>query len=227
MIGVPALWQLLHRRLTQELAAFPVRSRRPSGARCAPRAAQPHSIQRREAPLLAHPQPFGGKLRLLVSGGQRLSEEVRKAFHELGFDLTEGYGPHRGAPVLSVTVPRTDAAREAWAAAPASKSASRTRTPRDGEVLRKVRTFWPRHISDDQRHGASGSFPRSAGLRTSDVRSTSRALTRSSKTELGHPTFGPFAKHLADSLGVGSSMRISTPGSAGPASVRTCSPDRH
>jgi len=29
---------------------------------------------------------------LLVSGGSASSEEVQKAFHELGFDLTEGYG---------------------------------------------------------------------------------------------------------------------------------------
>jgi len=30
---------------------------------------------------------------------------VQKAFHELGFDLTEGYGLTEASPVLSVTVP--------------------------------------------------------------------------------------------------------------------------
>jgi len=44
-------------------------------------------------------------LRLLVSGGSALPEEVQTAFHELGFDLTEGYGLTEAAPVLSVTLP--------------------------------------------------------------------------------------------------------------------------
>ena len=48
---------------------------------------------------------FGGRLRLLVSGGSALPQEVQKAFHELGFDLTEGYGLTEAAPVLSVTAP--------------------------------------------------------------------------------------------------------------------------
>src|SRR2546421_476719 len=48
---------------------------------------------------------FGGKLRLLVSGGSTLPEEVQRAFHELGFDLTEGYGLTEASPVLSVSMP--------------------------------------------------------------------------------------------------------------------------
>jgi long-chain acyl-CoA synthetase len=48
---------------------------------------------------------FGGRLRLLVSGGSALTEEVHTAFHELGFDLTEGYGLTEAAPVLAVTLP--------------------------------------------------------------------------------------------------------------------------
>jgi long-chain acyl-CoA synthetase len=45
---------------------------------------------------------------LLVSGGAALPEEVHKAFHELGLDLTEGYGLTEAAPVLSVTMPRNE-----------------------------------------------------------------------------------------------------------------------
>src|SRR5438093_2472531 len=107
MIGVPALWQLLHRRLTQELAA------RPRTVEAAVRGAMAlHGELRNRTPfnvgkLLFWPihNRFGGKLRLLVSGGSALSEEVQKAFHELGFDLTEGYGLTEAAPVLSVTMP--------------------------------------------------------------------------------------------------------------------------
>jgi long-chain acyl-CoA synthetase len=107
MVGVPALWQLLHRRLTQELAS------RPRAVEAAIQAAMAlHGELRNRTPfnvgkLLFWPihNRFGGKLRLLVSGGSALPEEVQKAFHELGFDLTEGYGLTEAAPVLSVTVP--------------------------------------------------------------------------------------------------------------------------
>src|SRR5205807_2010375 len=107
MIGVPALWQLLHRRLTQELAS------RPRVVRAAVQAAMAlHGELRNRTPfnvgkLLFWPihNRFGGRLRLLVSGGSALPEEVHQAFHELGFDLTEGYGLTEAAPVLAVTLP--------------------------------------------------------------------------------------------------------------------------
>jgi len=107
MIGVPALWQLLHRRLTQELAS------RPRVVEAATQAAMAlHGELRNRTPfnvgkLLFWPihNRFGGKLRLLVSGGSALPEEVQRAFHELGFDLTEGYGLTEASPVLSVSMP--------------------------------------------------------------------------------------------------------------------------
>ncbi|HZX93781.1 MAG TPA: AMP-binding protein [Myxococcales bacterium] len=107
MIGVPALWQLLHRRLTQELLA------KPRVVHAAVQAAMTlHGELRNRTPfnvgkLLFWPihNRFGGKLRLLVSGGSALPEEVQTAFHELGLDLTEGYGLTEAAPVLSVTIP--------------------------------------------------------------------------------------------------------------------------
>src|SRR5207244_2199849 len=107
MIGVPALFQLLHRRLTQELAS------RPRVVRAAVQAAMAlHGELRNRTPfnvgkLLFWPihNRFGGRLRLLVSGGSALTEDVHTAFHELGFDLTEGYGLTEAAPVLAVTLP--------------------------------------------------------------------------------------------------------------------------
>ncbi|TMA14709.1 MAG: hypothetical protein E6J85_20905, partial [Deltaproteobacteria bacterium] len=110
LIGVPALWQLLHRRITQELAARPrVVEGMVQGAMAL------HGELRNRTPfnvgkLLFWPihRKFGGNLRLLVSGGAALPEEVHKAFHELGLDLTEGYGLTEAAPVLSVTMPRNE-----------------------------------------------------------------------------------------------------------------------
>jgi long-chain acyl-CoA synthetase len=52
---------------------------------------------------------FGGRLRLLVSGGSALDPEVQDAFRELGFDMYEGYGLTEAAPVLAVSKPGSDA----------------------------------------------------------------------------------------------------------------------
>jgi long-chain acyl-CoA synthetase len=107
MIGVPALWQLLHRRLTQELAAKPRLVEAAVQAAMALHGELRNRTRFNVGKLLFWPihNRFGGKLRLLVSGGSALPEEVQKAFHELGFDLTEGYGLTEAAPVLAVTLP--------------------------------------------------------------------------------------------------------------------------
>ena len=107
MIGVPALWQLLHRRLTQELATRPVAVRAAVQAAMALHGELRNRTTFNVGKLLFWPirNRFGGKLRLLVSGGSALPDDVHQAFHELGLDLTEGYGLTEAAPVLAVTVP--------------------------------------------------------------------------------------------------------------------------
>jgi long-chain acyl-CoA synthetase len=105
MIGVPALWALLHRRITQEIAA------RPGFVEQAFELLRKANRKlRAEADLnlgklLLWPvhRKLGGRLRILVSGGSALSPEVQRAFHEMGFDLYEGYGLTEAAPVLSVS----------------------------------------------------------------------------------------------------------------------------
>ena len=107
MIGVPALWSLLHRRITQELAA------RPGAVEAAARALQGVNARLRDAwglnlgKVLLWPvhRRLGGRLRILVSGGSALAPEVQRAFHELGFDIYEGYGLTEAAPVLAVSTP--------------------------------------------------------------------------------------------------------------------------
>jgi long-chain acyl-CoA synthetase len=112
MIGVPALWSLLHRRITQELAA------KPGVVESAFELLMKGNAKLRDTALglnlgklLFWPvhRRFGGRLRLLVSGGSALDPEVQKAFRELGFDLYEGYGLTEAAPVLAVSKPDGDA----------------------------------------------------------------------------------------------------------------------
>ena len=107
MIGVPALWQLLHRRVLGEVA------RRGPYAKGAFKALMMFNRWVRErtgvnlgkvlfAPV--HGQ-FGGRVRYFISGGASLPAPVMEAFYGLGFELLEGYGLTEAAPVLTCTRP--------------------------------------------------------------------------------------------------------------------------
>jgi long-chain acyl-CoA synthetase len=112
MIGVPALWSLLHRRITQELATKPGVVEGAFKALMKGNAAlRDSALSVNLGKLLFWPvhRKFGGRLRLLVSGGSALDPEVQDAFRELGFDLYEGYGLTEAAPVLAVSKPGAEA----------------------------------------------------------------------------------------------------------------------
>jgi long-chain acyl-CoA synthetase len=112
MIGVPALWSLLHRRISQEIAAKPgfvdqaFRMLRKANA-----ALRDSDLGWNAGKLLFWPvhRRLGGRLRILVSGGAALDPAVQEAFRELGFDLFQGYGLTEAAPVLAVSTPGGDA----------------------------------------------------------------------------------------------------------------------
>jgi long-chain acyl-CoA synthetase len=108
MIGVPALWSLLHRRLTQELSARAGFVEGAAKALMAANAKLRDELGVNLGKLLFWPvhRKLGGRLRILVSGGSALSPDVQRAFHELGFDLYEGYGLTEAAPVLAVSTPK-------------------------------------------------------------------------------------------------------------------------
>ena len=105
MVGVPALWQLFHRKITQEMAS------RPKLVEELFKGLMGINAQLRDrrdinlGKLLFWPvhKKFGGNIRFLVSGGSALSEDVHKAFHAFGFKMDEGYGLTEAAPVLTVT----------------------------------------------------------------------------------------------------------------------------
>ncbi len=105
LVGVPALWQLFHRKITQELASKPKvveeAMRGLMGANAELRNARGLNLGK----LLFWPvhRKFGGKIRFLISGGSALPDDIHKAFHALGFTLNEGYGLTEAAPVLTVT----------------------------------------------------------------------------------------------------------------------------
>jgi long-chain acyl-CoA synthetase len=117
MVGVPALWQLLHRKITEQL-----RERGSLVLRAFEWMVEASRRGRDQAPpwlerlpfanyakLVFWPihQKFGGRLRLLISGGSALPQDTQKLFRGLGFNLYEGYGLTEASPVLTVNRPGT------------------------------------------------------------------------------------------------------------------------
>ncbi len=107
IVGVPAFWDLLKRRI---LGRFQDRSPKIEGmvealidANYLLRDETPFNF----GPLLFLPihLAFGGRIRYLISGGSALSESTLKTLRGLGFNLNEGYGLTEASPVLTVTRP--------------------------------------------------------------------------------------------------------------------------
>ena len=107
LIGVPALWDLLYRRIEGQvgdrgqaakvafdgMTRFTRHLRRSYGINLGPMVF--NEVHRN----------LGGRIRHLISGGAALGEPVMQAFEGLGFELLEGYGLTEAAPVLTVRRP--------------------------------------------------------------------------------------------------------------------------
>jgi long-chain acyl-CoA synthetase len=107
MVGVPALWELLHRRIKNRLY-----ERSDWIGRTADGLIRANAWLRDRTPLnlgqvLFYPihDGLGGRIRYFISGGSALSDKVQRDFQGLGFTILEGYGLTEAAPVLTVTRP--------------------------------------------------------------------------------------------------------------------------
>jgi long-chain acyl-CoA synthetase len=107
LIGVPALWEAVHRRIMDEVEA--------RGPFFGAAFGQLRNLNRRlddESGInlgsvlfrQAH-HALGGRLRLAVSGGSALPQRVARFFNDIGIHLLEGYGLTEAAPVLSAARP--------------------------------------------------------------------------------------------------------------------------
>lgn len=104
LIGVPALWEMLERRITARIAEhgafasqvfeFAVELNRSLGKNLGMDAGK----------VLFGPvhHALGGHLKFLVSGGAALPQSTHHLFSGLGLHLAEGYGLTEASPVLSV-----------------------------------------------------------------------------------------------------------------------------
>ncbi|MGI8836684.1 MAG: AMP-binding protein, partial [Pyrinomonadaceae bacterium] len=107
MVGVPALWELLHRRIKNRLYENSDWIGKAADAMIKANAWLRDRVSLNLGPILFYPihEGMGGRIRYFVSGGSALSEKLQKDFQGLGFTILEGYGLTEASPVLTVTRP--------------------------------------------------------------------------------------------------------------------------
>ncbi len=112
MVGVPALWQLLERKIYKNVSDVTDKSWGILLERAFDTLIDGNRSLRDKlggglGKVAFYPvhKKLGGRMRLLISGGSALPPETMKTFRGLGFNLYEGYGMTEAAPVLTVTRP--------------------------------------------------------------------------------------------------------------------------
>ena len=97
MIGVPRLWEMLHKKIMEKINSSKI-------ARFIFNFAKNiKSIKIRKKIFKKVHETFGGNLRFLVSGGSKLDAQISKDFLNLGIQICEGYGMTETAPMISFT----------------------------------------------------------------------------------------------------------------------------
>jgi long-chain acyl-CoA synthetase len=104
LIGVPALWEMLERRILARVAERGALFSRVFDVAVELNRTLGKSLGVDAGRLLFGPvhHALGGHLRFLVSGGAALPERTHELFAGLGLHLAEGYGLTEAAPVLTV-----------------------------------------------------------------------------------------------------------------------------
>jgi len=107
MVGVPAVWDLLRRRILNKFGEKSEKLESFVKMMISLNQWVRKKTSLNVGPFLFFPvhHGLGGKIRYLISGGSALSEKVFETFYGLGFALNEGYGLTEASPVLTVTRP--------------------------------------------------------------------------------------------------------------------------
>ena len=105
MVGVPALWQLLDRRIRSQVKAkgrlFELAFER--GLEANRWLGDTTGLDLGKLMFGSVHSRLGGNIRLLISGGAALPGDTQKLFGGLGLHLSEGYGLTEASPVLTVS----------------------------------------------------------------------------------------------------------------------------
>lgn len=109
LLGVPALFEAIYKRVSAGIEekgrrkfqiALGVASLSEKVLRFSPRRRLFGALHKR----------FGGRLRLMISGGAAINPEVSKGFRRLGIQFIQGYGMTEHSPIISVN--RVDSFRD-------------------------------------------------------------------------------------------------------------------
>ncbi len=108
LIGVPAVWESLHRRIVERVEQHPllVRWTVKTLSLLNRKLREKTGMNFGRLAFRKVHAGFGGRLRYLVSGGAALSTRVFNDLRGYGFSIYEGYGLTEAAPVLTVDWPR-------------------------------------------------------------------------------------------------------------------------
>ena len=111
MVGVPAVWQLLERRILSQVSAKgPIAEKAfELGADLNRMLGKTVGIDLGRILFGQVHEALGGNIRYLISGGGALPKDTSELFAGLGFKLTEGYGLTEASPVLTVAKPGSPA----------------------------------------------------------------------------------------------------------------------
>ena len=105
MVGVPALWQLLDRRIRSQVSAkgklFELAF--DQGLDLNRKIGTATGLDLGKMMFGSVHSRLGGNIRLLISGGAALPSDTQKLFGGLGLHLSEGYGLTEASPVLTVS----------------------------------------------------------------------------------------------------------------------------
>lgn len=105
MVGVPAVWQLLLRRIEGQLEDKGLLKSAQTIQGAVNRMHAPATIAAAKAIFFPVHRKLGGRLRFLISGGSAMPPETYEAFQGMGFEIFEGYGLSEASPVLTVQTP--------------------------------------------------------------------------------------------------------------------------
>jgi long-chain acyl-CoA synthetase len=130
MLGVPLLWHAIYKKIEMAMAEKGIW--KVNAAKKAAAFAEKYlGLNIRRLLFAQVHRKFGGRLRILISGGAAIDPAVAKGFRELGIEFLQGYGLTESSPII--TVNRNKAFRDNSAGLPLPSV--EVKIAEDGEIL--------------------------------------------------------------------------------------------
>ncbi len=130
MLGVPILWHSIYKKIEMAMAESGLWKVN-AAKKLAAFTEKYLGLNIRRLLFAKVHKKFGGRLRILISGGAAIDPAVARGFRELGIEFLQGYGLTESAPII--TVNRNKAFRDSSAGLPLPSV--EVKIAEDGEIL--------------------------------------------------------------------------------------------